>query len=241
MTFDLNAHNSYLKASYDQVGNLTWNHEDFDERSIEISRSFYTQKSLVKRQPEPKNLEVYALLSGLPFSEEFTKNLTNVQNSIAAVLGDSLYYWVLPLNFGVEYCVFKWPTDGWKQSWRSIIDQTLSSLIYPPFEFTIHGIQVHSDGCVVAKGYDNGVIFDIRNAMKAELSFLPKKQSGWAHVPIGRILEPLGTKKFAQLRRLINSMSDTLIASDKINSIKFIHETRWYMEEKTTLADIRLS
>ena len=239
---DNNAHYAYLKESYNKVGNQTWENDDFMDSALGISRGLFNKKSLELRKPEPKELEVYALLSGLSFSKKITNKLVSIQQSIDMVLGDSLKYWVLPLNFGVEYCVFKWPEENWDNTHASLINKELSLLRKSSFQFSIHGIQINPDGCIVAKGYDeDGIIFRIREKLKVNLEFLPKRQSGWAHIPIGRILEPIGVEKFSALETLINKMSDTFIVSDTINSIKFVHESRWYMEEKTILSELRLS
>jgi hypothetical protein len=238
---DNGTHYLDLKNSYDEVGKRTWQHDDFIESSLDRSRKLFTNESLRALKPNPKNLEVYALLSGLPFGKEFSNELLIVQQNIATVLDGSLHYWVLPSNFGVEHCVFKWPAENWNESWSPVIEQELSSLDYPSFRFTIRGIQINPDGCIIAKGYDERVIFDIRESLKTSLTFLPKKQSGWAHVPIGRILEPLGLSKFSALERLIKELSDVFITSDEISSVKFVHETRWYMEEKTVLSEFKLN
>jgi len=233
---------SFLQESYDKVGHKTWLNDDFLDSKLSISRNLFTKESLDLRKPNPKELEVYALLSGLPFSKKITDKLLAVQHDITEILRDSLHYWVLPSNFGVEYCVFKWPEERWDSSWFPLINEELSLLNKPPFRFSIHGIQVNPDGCIVAKGYDEGgMIFRIREHLKVNLEFFPKKQSGWAHIPIGRILEPLGEAKFSELEILINGLSDTFIVSDTINSIKFVHETRWYMEKKSTLSELILS
>ena len=231
-----------LKKSYDEVGRRTWQNDDFIKSSLDISRNLFTDESLVLRQPKPKRLEVYALLSGLPFSKEFSDKLAAVQQNIAALIDDCLHYWVLPSNFGVEYCVFKWPDENWNESCSSEINQELSLLDNSAFRFTIHGIQVNPDGCIIAKGYDEeGMIFKIRQRLKTNLTFLPKRQSSWAHVPIGRILEPLGSSKFSALAHLISELSDVLIGYDEINSVKFVHETRWYMEDKSILSEFQLN
>ena len=31
-----------------------------------------------------------------------------------------------PLNFGVEYCVFKWPEKNWNKAWYSLINKEVS-------------------------------------------------------------------------------------------------------------------
>ena len=152
-----------------------------------------------------------------------------------------LHYWVLPENFGVEYCVFKWPDEKWDQTFSQIILNEISMLQNSTFQFIIKGIQINQDGCVIAKGFDEkGMIFNIREHFKTNISFLPKKQSGWAHVPIGRILEPIGTKKFGDLRRFVDKNSSDYFVSEEINKVKFVHEKRWYMEDKSIISEFLL-
>ncbi|NQU31739.1 MAG: hypothetical protein HQ521_00755 [Bacteroidetes bacterium] len=242
MNLHYNEHFIFLRQSYEDVGNKTWLNDDFKQNDLDISRDLFTDKSLALRKPVPKKLEVFALLSGLPFTEEFCINLVAIQDKISDILNNILQYWVLPSNFGVEYCVFKWPNEKWIDSRMRIIEKELSTLNYPPFRFSIKGIQINPDGCIIAKGYDKGrVIFNIRERLKANLTILPKRQSGWAHIPIGRILEPIGSKKFGDLRRLVKKLSNDLIASEEINTVKFVHETRWYMEEKSILSEFQLN
>jgi len=234
-------HFTYLENAYSEVGDLTWLNEDFLESNIEPSRSLYTTESLIARQPCPKELEVYALVSGLTFNKGFIEKLVEVQDKISTVLGECLHYWVEPDNLGVEYCVFKWPTDSWDNEYLEVIQNTLSLMRQPVFQFTIGGIQINSDGCVIAKGFDEAaVMFQIREQLKVALPFMPKKQSRWAHVPLGRILEPLGAEKFALLNQAIKAMSKQQIATTTINIMRLIHERRWYMEEKTVLAEYPL-
>jgi len=42
-------------------------------------------------------------------------------------------------------------------------------------------------------------------------------------------------------QKIPHDLIDTFIVSDTINSIKFVHETRWYMEKKSILSELRLS
>ncbi|THB73258.1 MAG: hypothetical protein D6B28_04070 [Gammaproteobacteria bacterium] len=235
-------HFSHLSQAYQSVGGKTWANNDFLEANLESSRNLFTEESMIKRCPLPKKLEVFALVAGLPFPQEFINSITNVQKQISEIIGDCLHYWVKPNNLGVEYCVFKWPTDPWKQEWLEIAQNELEIIQQPAFKFSIGGIQINPDGCVVARGYDeNSTLFNIRDHIKANIDFLPSKQSGWAHVPLGRILEPVGTDKFAKLAEFISSISDTLITCTTISSMKLIHEKRWYMEEKTVLKEYMLN
>jgi hypothetical protein len=237
-----NVHFTSLERAYREVGDHTWSTEDFLESNLEVSRNLFTAESLISRRPRPRELEVFALLSGLPFNGDFTDKLVGAQQQISAVLGERLHYWVAPENLGVEYCVFKWPAESWNAEWLGIIQEILASIRRPSYRFSILGVQVNPDGCVVAKGFDeDGVLFQIREQLKAEIPFLPAKQSGWAHVPLGRILEPPGVARFAKLAHLIRTISDLPIATTEINSMKLIHETRWYMEERTILAEYPLA
>jgi hypothetical protein len=233
---------SELKKSYSKVGDLTWHHEDFLDENISSSRSLYTLQSLSDRRPKPKNLEVYALVSGLSFRLDFIRCLVSIQKQISEILGESLHYWVEPDNLGVEYAVFKWPDDPWDGANLKIIKNTLASIQTSSFDFSIRGIQINSDGCVIAKGFDqSNTVFQIREQLKSELPFIPRKQSGWAHVPLGRILEPVGKEKFARLKRTMEPLLNKDIATTEIKVMKLVHETRWYMEEKSILAEYAFS
>lgn len=234
-------HHAELDRSYRRVGDATWRERDFVEGSLQVSRDLFTPESLSARQPRPKRLEVYALLAGLPFPPAFVDRLEVARGSISEILGDCSRYWVAPANLGVEFCVFKWPTDTWNEDWLPVIRESLRTLDEPAFRFDIGGIQINPDGCVVAKGFDEDeVLFRIRERVKGLVPFLPARQSAWAHVPLGRILEPLGAERFARLRELIARLSDTDVASTRIESVKLVHETRWYMEEKTTVEEFFL-
>lgn len=236
-----NTHFQSLQDSYGKVGNRTWLESDFIQSNLDLSRNLFTAESLALRKPIPKSLEVYALLSGLPFSNAFCSKLVSIQQDISEIINNKLHYWVKPQNFGVEYCVFKWPNDKWDESWYPIIMNELSLLDDTSFQFFIQGIQVNPDGCVIARGYDkDGIIFNIRKLLKKNISFLAEKQSAWSHVPLGRILEPIGSKEFGDLKLFVEELYNVIIALEEINTVKFVHETRWYMEEKSILSTIHL-
>lgn len=237
----VSSHIAGLRRAYQEVGQRTWLAPDFLESNLEISKALYTPESLVARRPRPKELEVFALVSGLPFPSEFATKLVEVQRGISALLGERLHYWVEPANFGVEYCVFKWPTDPWKQEWLGPIRDVLAASSKLAFHLDIGGVQINPDGCIVAKGFDEGSrLFEIREHLRTKILFLPKRQSSWAHVPLGRILEPLGLETFAKLAEFVRTIENQSIASTEIRSLKLVHETRWYMEERTILNEYPL-
>tara|TARA_B110000090_G_C13250146_1_gene396049 strand:- start:83 stop:823 length:741 start_codon:yes stop_codon:yes gene_type:complete len=230
-------HYCSLNAAYNAVGKKTWVSNDFVLTSLDTSRSLFTGPSLEAREPVPKHLEVYALLSGVSFERGFSSELVKVQKEIDEVLDGSLRYWVLEENLGLEYCVFKWPDGTWDRDRESQVFSDLP-VLENSFQFVILGIQINPDGCIVAKGFDEGAaMFKFRQKIKDNIDFLPVRQSAWAHVPLGRILEPLGEEKFSKLATLCKGLSDIYIASCEIKSTKFVHETQWYMEEKKILKE----
>lgn len=225
-----------LLASYEEVGNRTWCDVDFQPGNLQASRDLFTDRSLAERSPRPKELEVYGLLAGISFPTEFVHPLVQIQESITEVIGETLHYCVIPENLGVEYCVFKWPSDTWKEDQLPAIKSVLANVEGSAFRFRIQGVQINPDGCVVARGFDEGgELFRIRQVIKERMDFIPNRQSGWAHVPLGRILEPLGADRFQQLRSLLRSWEGELIAETTLSEMKLIHETRWYMEEHEVL------
>jgi hypothetical protein len=235
-----NQHFLFLDKSYKKVGNKTWNYEDFQDLTLKSSRNLFTESSLMSNNPIPKKLEVYALLSGLPFENHFSIELLKIQKKIDEILDGALRYWVLQDNFGLEYCVFKWPENDWEKKWEYDINNELP-VINKPFKFIIFGIQINSDGCVIAKGFDERAeVFNLRKKLKEKLDFYPNRQSGWAHVPLGRILEPVGKSKFIKLNKLCIELSNLYITSCEINTIKFVHERQWYMEDKDVLNKFNL-
>ncbi len=238
----MNKHFQWLDNEYSKVGSSTWEKNKFDPLKLEQSQSFFTNESLQNRLPVPKALEVFALLSGLPFEDSLCRALLNAQQAIQQILDDTMIYWVKPMNLAVEHCVFKWPHDSWEDKWIAEIQDCISKIHFPSFRLSIRGIQINPDGCVVAKGFDdNKTIFRVREFMKSSLSFLPKKQSNWAHIPLGRILEDIDEEMFMELSLWAKDSEKRVIGETNISSLKFIHEEQWYMEKRTTLLDHLLS
>ena len=224
-----------LDVSYKLVGNKIYKYDDLSINSIKNSISLFTKKSLALRKPEPINVNVYCLVSGLPFSKNTVKSIYNIISSIRDILKNKNCYWVKPNNLAVEYCVFKWPMDPWNLEWSNKIIHFLKSSNYYAFDLFIHGIQLHTDGCIVAKGYDGGALRKIRSNIVSNLSFVPKKQSRWAHIPIGRILEPISGRLFFELKELIYQFSNIKIGVERLTEAFFVREKKWYMEKKSIL------
>ena len=94
-------------------------------------------------------------------------------------------------EFRVEYAVLKWPDDPLNSSTVAQAENILQNYDSNKFILKIFGIQVHADGCIVLKGVDERrEIFNLRKKIVNTINEIPKKQSNWAHIPLG---ENLGT------------------------------------------------
>jgi hypothetical protein len=235
------AHLNELKNNYERVGNEAWKQDDLISSRIQASRNLFTEASLEARNPVPKNLEVYALLSGISFSKGFLETMSKIQSDLKEILGDKLHYLVPAENLGVEHCVYKWPDANWNEEWEDEIVSGLTEMSIDAFNYHIFGIQLNSDGCLVLRGYDEGrSIFKLRKKLKELFQFYPERQSNWAHVPLGRILEPVGEDIYRALKEYIDKHSFEHLSTEKISSLKFVHETQWYMAKKTILKEFSL-
>jgi hypothetical protein len=224
-----------LEHSYDLVGKKIFKVNSLSQKFIQSSVNLFTPESLIKKKPQPIDVDVYTLVSGLSFSNNLLDSLSKIKIEIKKILKDLVCYWVKPENLAVELCVFRWPNNPWDKKWISDIKFFLDNKEYNSFDLTVSGIQLHQDGCIIAKGYDNSSIKHVRSDLTSSLQFVPIKQSNWAHIPLGRILEPISGEVFEELKRIIRNLSDTNIAIEKIIDAKLIHETRWYMEKKEVL------
>ncbi len=232
---------NYLTNSYNNASKDFFDNDDFYISQIQSSIGLFTEKSLNKGIPKPKKLEVYALLSGISFENKIQKRLLNIQNEINALIPEKLKYFVKPENLGLEHCVFKWPNEKWDTKKEKQVNNLLDIYPFESFNLEIIGIQIHSDGCVIAKGYDKALQMEkIRSFFKNNLDFFPEKQSNWSHIPLGRILEPIGEKKYSLLKNYITKKQNLKIASTTIKDFKFIFEKRWYMEDRNLIRIIEV-
>ena len=204
------------------------NSKHFDDSKLELSQKIFDIK---KNNVFTKKFDVYTLVSGLQFSLNLQKKVINLQKNIDEVIGDKKRYWVKPKNLAVEYIVAKWPDDPLpSESNMKRFVKHLDSISIKPFILKIRGFQIHTDGCVVLRGFDSNNILSIRKKFLNKFNWLPKKQSSWAHIPIGRILENVQPYKFKKLINLINENNSTFELDEKITNIKYVYEKQWYME-----------
>tara|TARA_A200000113_G_scaffold159546_1_gene144279 strand:- start:3133 stop:3876 length:744 start_codon:yes stop_codon:yes gene_type:complete len=231
-----NEHFAKLEQSYMAVGNQCLNLLDFERDSLRVSLDLFETKSIFSGSPKPKLVSVYALISGQPFDNKTTNILSNIQKCLSKIVANKAHYFVRPENLGIEYCVFKWPEGPWNEKWNDKIKNTVQRIPFSKFQLHLRGIQIHPDGCIVVKGFDeSSTLFKIRDFFRDRLMFLPERQSNWAHIPLGRILEPTGPDKFNLLRTYIFKQNKIMNHSLVIDELQYVHEKRWYMEERSEI------
>ena len=230
-----------MKIPYYIVGEKTWLKPDFDNLELEKSRFYFEKQSLIKREPNPKKLDVYAILAGIPFDRKSVSLISHAQDQISTILDRTLCYFVKPENLGLEFLVLKWPSQILNSQILVETKEHLLNQIYDSFVVNIKGVQFNSDGCILLKGYPDNISLKLfRESMKLKFPDIPKRQSQWCHIPLGRILEPVGTEIFEKLKEIYFLEEEFCSFKITIKRFHLVHEKRWYMEDKEILKTFNL-
>jgi len=207
---------------------------------LENSRRLFTNESLSNHQPETCKLEVYALVGGVPFPDPLLAYILAIQSQIKNILKHTLHYLVEPHNLGLEFCVFKWPNDIISMHEVNTIAIALSKCVFPSFFLRSGGIQVHTDGCIILRGFENGALSSIRSHLSRLPITYPFKQSQWAHIPLGRILEHITDNQYQQIVELCSNTQLDPGIQLTIDHAHFVHEKQWYMVQHSKILKLDL-
>jgi hypothetical protein len=236
MKFDTE-HFRHLKNSYREVGCKINDRDDFTLTELESSISLFHQQSPLESITRPIDVDVFAVLAGISFEKTFLSLIDTIYTKLLEIIRDNRFYLVEPKNLGVEYAVLKWPEDKYDPE---IIKQALNVLDDfngDAFYLKVFGIQLHTDGCIILKCVDeNQSIFKLRKTLVSRVENIPKKQSNWVHIPLGRILSPIGRAGMVDLKAVIAEIDNELDYDIFVESIHVVHEKTWYMKNKSYLA-----
>lgn len=229
-------HADLLKKSYRKVACQADAIRDFSDADLASSRSLFDSEQLRRGKAQPIVVDVYAVLSGINFNKKFLELIDDLYAELTGVLAGTRYYLVEPRNLGVEYAVLKWPEGRKDEALITEAINTLRGCYVEPFLLKVFGIQLHRDGCIILKCVDEPAsIFKVRDLLRATLPDLPDKQSNWAHIPLGRILEPIGVSRMSKLKSVLTKIDKSLEHDIPIHEIHVVHEKTWYMESKEYL------
>jgi hypothetical protein len=224
-----------LEESYSKVFNKSKLASNFDEAQLNNSLALFDYDNS-KNVYTPKHLNVNALLGGIEFSSDLQKFCGRVQRNIDDIIQTNNKYWVPSKNLGVEYLVTKWPEE---KNLSLEVEKTflefISSIPLKKYQLRVKGFQVNPDGCVVLRGYEEGNILRVRATLQEKFHWIPKRQSGWAHIPLGRILCKLSEKSYLNLVSESEKSFEDLYFEEDISELHYVHEKQWYMETKSKI------
>lgn len=224
---------SDLIKSYQKEADKLNDKKDFEIADLEKSRLLFQKASILKKEPIPINVNVIAILSGISFDIKTLTRIDVIIKQIEKLLKDEIFYFVKPENLGVEIAILKWPDNDFNKELVKNAITILKNKKILPFSLNIFGIQVHTDGCIILRGLDErNQIYNLREELLHSCNGIPKKQSNWSHIPLGRILSPIGVDKMKELKQLISKINLELNFNINIDKIHLVRETQWYMEKK---------
>ena len=143
-----------LINSYDLRFNQVCCKKFLTTKDISSSQKFFEKDSLTKKKPIPKKLDVYCLVSGLPFDDKFINHIKKIQIKLKSILSTSNYYLVKPENLAVEYIVLKWPEDKLEEKIIAKTINELNKIKEKRFKLKSYGFQFHSDGAIIMRCID---------------------------------------------------------------------------------------
>ena len=75
-----------LQNSYNSVGKKIFDLDFLSKKSIQSSVELFTNESIQSKIPRPIEVDVYTLVSGLPFSQILVNSLLKIQEDIKKIL-----------------------------------------------------------------------------------------------------------------------------------------------------------
>ena len=226
-----------LFDSYQSIFEQAYNNNEFDPILQENSRKLFfhhPEKGFI-----PKRVEVYALVVGLGFSQKLQDQATQIQKELEFICNSKNCYWVLPQNLASELIILKWPENQKITVNINEVKVFLETLVFEDLHLNIEGFQINKDGCVLLRGFDSGILRDLRTKLIRKFPKLPSKQSLWIHIPLGRILNPLSSKKYRKIMELALNSTKKISIREKIPSFKLIKENQWYMTDTQQLWKVK--
>lgn len=209
---------------------------------LDPSISLFDPDSITNRTPTPRKLEVYCIVAGLPFDSYLLSFLQHIKYLTLRTLGDCLHYLVDDSNLALELAVLKWPDAPLNHHILSETATFFESQSFSPIRFFTYGLQIHTDGCIILKCFDHDSKFTfLRSQLTHSVPHLPARQSSWAHIPIGRILEPVSPLLHSKLVDLCDNTSQFLPFPFTVDRLHLIHEKQWYQTDHTVLKTFHLN
>ncbi|MEW6497628.1 MAG: hypothetical protein AB1589_34765 [Cyanobacteriota bacterium] len=225
-----------LELRYQEIEKRFEECSDFSGKDLVRSRNLF---NLENSQVVPKRFEVWTTLVGLPLPEGLTQNFQNItQQLIERLPANTRFYSVLPQNYHWEVFIIKRPDEEVDskdlQKTPNMLEKILSN--HPPFSLCYRGVLINTDGTIIAKGY--GDFDQLRAKLRQAIPFASLQQSQLGHVSLGRILDPVGSQAFTQLKQFVQNSQHEFYGELDVSQINYVHESQWYMEQRDIVATV---
>ena len=212
--------------------------EDFSEEELSLSRNLF---HLETAQVVPRKFEVWTSLVGLPLPNHLTQNFEKLANRITERLpSNKRFYKVLPKNYHWELFIIKRPDEEVDEESLQKVPEILREVLcsQPPLTISYRGFLITTDGTIIIKGY--GDFEELRSQLRQKIPFASLQQSRLGHVSLGRLLDPIGSQYFTELKGLVQNSQNEFYGELEVNSVKYVHERQWYMENREVVAILPL-
>lgn len=227
-----------LEERYQKIQEKFEKLADFSLDSLTPSRNLF---HLEAKEIIPKRFEVWTLVVGLPLPKPLTQKFQALADRIIARVPNSTrFYKVLPQNYHWELFIIKRPDEDVTKEHLQKTPEVLGKVLCNHSSLTIsyQGFLITTDGTILVKGYGN---FDrLRNQLREKLPWASVQQSNLGHISLGRLLDPVGSQYSTQLKDLVQTSETELYGELKVNEVKYVHESQWYMEEREVVAVLPL-
>ena len=225
-----------LELRYKEIQNQLEELSEFREQDLMRSRHLFD----LERSPVvPKKFEVWTSLVGLPVSQELTQNFQNIVHHVTNRLPvDTRFYQVIPQNYHWELLIIKRPDEEVDSKCLQEVPQILKNVLsnHPSFTLSYRGFLITTDGTIIVKGY--GEFDELRTQLLQAIPFASLKQSQLGHISLGRILDPIGQASFREIKNLVRNSYHELYGELEVNTVKYVYESQWYMEEREVIATL---
>lgn len=232
----MSTQNFDLNRRYQAIQKQTEALPDFYEEALASSRQLFEFR---KNRWVPKYFEVWTLLAGLPLPNPLTERFSQVFDTAIACLPKTCqYYKVWPQNYHWEVFIIQRPPEQVSQlNLQRTPHQVKAILSDLPFlTIQYRGFLITPDGTVIVKGYTD--CDELRDRLRQQLPWASVQQSQLAHISLGRILDPVGSEAFNNIKTLVQNAANDVYGEFTVNELKFVHESQWYMEQQEIIATI---
>ena len=227
-----------LSQRYERLRLQVQGQTDFDPASLEASRALFEQRD---GRLQPRAFDVWTLLAGLPAPAPLSHALAGLADEIASLLPPTVrFYRVEPATYHWETFILQRPDESLADDQRRAVLELGEGIFAaaPPPSLIFRGWLLTPDGTLIACGH--GPIDALRQELRQAFPWASGRQSELGHISLGRLLDPVGPAVYERLLERMEAERQRCLGQVRIDRVRYVHETRWYMREWRELATFAL-